>query len=196
MLRTGAILAVAAALACGGGKSDAPAARPGAAPSTPSGPGAPDAGSQQTASLAAECDRAMTNMAKVMPGLVEGDEDDRRECMKFPLEVVRCLQQVKNEEQADGCIAGYLAARPPAPKPPGPDDGEAEAVGPEDLAGAEPCKKAIGHVRTLMPKEARDAESEASMIAECTAMFTKTDVSCLLAAKTLQEVDACALDDP
>lgn len=165
---------------------DAGTARAGA-PATAGGPAADARPAGADARPTTEdCDRAIAHMKKISPALIEGDEEDRRECLKLPREVVLCLQGIATEAEAEACVARY-AARQPAR---GHDD-LAEAVAPEELATAEECRRLVEHLEGLLPAEQRDEETEGGLLDECIAQYTKTDVACLLAAKTLAEVNRC-----
>jgi hypothetical protein len=202
-----AAAALVAAAGCGGDKGEARAGTGRAAGAADGAPGATRAGmtadgtaapggpAAPTPSIGAECDKALAHMKKVAPDLVEGDEVDRNECMKFPVEIVICLQGIKDADGAESCVADYEAKHPRQPATGARAATPQAATPPEERATEDECRKAVANLMKVMPPDPKRTESEAELVKDCMETLPRAAAVCLGGAKDEAQAGACLTGD-
>jgi hypothetical protein len=173
LLLVGACRGDRASMAADGGRRPATAADGGAARAT---------AIEQP--LLSECEAALATLTRVIPEGVVGDSVDMKFCMAMPRPVVKCLVEVKTEDEADRCMAGFVGSVPPLVS------AKQQAASDEPRAGKEECRRAIENVRTLVPAMTGDTDE---MVEQCAGTEPTSYVKCLIAAKSIEELDTCDL---
>jgi hypothetical protein len=173
-------------VACGGKKTEKAAAGGDGGGGGGSGAGAgPAAGGPPAVVSADDCDEALANLKAILPaGTVTGDDEDKKDCLGYPKEIVLCWQKAKTEPEAEECVAKGTAGMKISEE-------EAEAVAPEPRATTEDCRKAVEQVRALNPGIEGSVDD---MVRDCTSSATPDEAKCLMAAKTQVDLDKCEPD--
>jgi hypothetical protein len=130
-----------------------------------------------------ECERALANLIKVIPDGVIGDSRDMGFCMAMPRPVVRCLVDVKTEDEADRCMTGFVGSIPPL---------VARAAGDDPPASAEDCRLGIENVRRLVPEMTAGIDV---MVTQCAGSEPRSYTRCLAAAKSTEDLDRCEREE-
>jgi hypothetical protein len=137
-----------------------------------------------------DCAKAMANLQRVMPGET-ADADEASYCRKMPRAVVECLQTVRSKSEADACVRRAASGAAPSFRPAG--SGESvETIGKASAASADDCRRALAHVKEIVP----GFTGEADLLTACIKTATTDDVACLLAAASAGDVRRCGLGDP